>query len=215
MLNLRWHRHACFEVSEEIVVVMDPHDGSSIGVEAPAVKGDIILVSHNHYDHNATRLVEKVESKVISSSGQHNVKGINITGIKAYHDEAGGAKRGEIVIFRFEMEGISFCHMGDIGHVIDDDIAAKIGNVDILMIPVGGTYTVDAGNAWRIVEKIKPKVAVPMHYRIPGLSLATQTAEPFLKIARSKGCGIESMGNAVELEKDDLPEKTEVWVFSP
>ncbi|PKK81361.1 MAG: Zn-dependent hydrolase [Thermoplasmata archaeon HGW-Thermoplasmata-2] len=215
MLNFRWHRHSCFEVSNDASIVMDPHDGSSIGVAAPIANADVILVSHDHYDHNATRVVETPSSKVIRAAGQYEAKGVKIAGVRAYHDEAKGAKRGEITIFKFEVDGIAFCHMGDTGHVIDDETAAKIGNVDILMLPVGGTFTLDAAGAWETVKKLKPKVVVPMHYRIPGLSLMIQTAEPFIKMARANGCEVENMGNEVELEKDDLPEKTEVWVFSP
>ena len=212
MIKIRWHGHACFEVSDGITVVTDPHDGSSIGIKPPNIKADIVLVTHDHYDHNKVKVVEK-EGTIVVRGGNEEIEGVKIESFKAYHDKEGGAKRGEINMFKFTVEGITFLHVGDLGHVIDDKMAEEIGNVDILFIPVGGTFTVDADEAVEICKKIGPKVVVPMHYKIGGLSLPIERVDPFLENA-GREYKTRHVANEIEIEKEDLPEETEVWVFT-
>ena len=212
MIKIRWHGHACFEISDSTTIVTDPHDGSSIGIKPPNVKADIVLVTHDHYDHNKVKAVEKEGTRVIRG-GNESINGIEIESFKAYHDKEKGSKRGEIAMFKFTVDGITFCHVGDLGHVIDDETAEKIGHVDILFIPVGGTFTIDAEEAIEVCKKINPKVVVPMHYKIGGLSLPIERVEPFLENA-GRNCEIRHVANEIEIEKEDLPEETEVWVFT-
>jgi L-ascorbate metabolism protein UlaG (beta-lactamase superfamily) len=211
MLQIRWHGHSCFEITNDVTLVTDPHDGKSIGIHAPTVSGDIILISHDHYDHNSIKTVEKDDSKVITDERKRTVANIDIKGIESFHDECHGEKRGKNIIYKFTMNGITFCHLGDIGHEIDEEIAQKIGDVDILFIPIGGTFTVDANQAWNIIDKIKPKIAVPMHYKIGGLSLPITGIDPFLERNKYK---ILKVGNEIDIEKEDLPEEPEIWTFT-
>ena len=211
MLQIRWHGHACFEVTSDITIVTDPHDGKSIGIRPPSVKGDIILVSHDHYDHNSVKTVEKENSVVVRGIGKRNVKNIPIEGIESYHDEVKGAKRGKNTIFKFVVDGVTFCHLGDLGHEPDEDLLGKIGNIDVLFIPVGGTFTLDADMAWRTASKINPKLIVPMHYKIQGLSLPISGVDSFLAKNKFKA---RYVGNEVDINKDELPEEGEIWVFS-
>ncbi|HEC89782.1 MAG TPA: Zn-dependent hydrolase, partial [Thermoplasmatales archaeon] len=154
MLRIRWHGHACFEITDEVTIVTDPHDGKSIGIHPPTVQGDIILVSHDHFDHNSVKTVEKEKSIVITDIKPHTISGVKIRGVEAFHDEAKGSKRGTINIYVFTVDDITFCHLGDLGHVLDEETVKKIGEVDILFIPVGGTYTIDAKEAWDVVKLI-------------------------------------------------------------
>ena len=211
MLQIRWHGHSCFEVTNDVTIVTDPHDGKSIGIPAPSVSGDIILVSHNHYDHNSVKSVEKDDSKVITDERKRTVTNIDIKGIESFHDECQGEKRGKNIIFKFTMDDITFCHLGDIGHEIDEEITQKIGDIDILFIPIGGTFTVDANQAWNIINKIKPKIAIPMHYKIGGLSLPISGIDPFLEKNKYKTLKV---GNEIDIEKEDLPEEPEIWTFT-
>jgi len=206
-----WHGHACFEITDDLTIVTDPHDGKSIGIETPMVKGDIILVSHDHYDHNSVRTVEKKDSVVVRDVGKKNIKGIEIEGIESFHDEVKGAKRGKNIIFKFKVDDITFCHLGDLGHIPDKDILEKIGEVDILFIPVGGVYTLDADSAWETANLIKSKIIVPMHYKIQGLSLPISDVDPFLAKNKFK---VIHVGNQIDIEKEDLPSEREIWVFS-
>lgn len=211
MLQIRWHGHACWEITNDLTLVTDPHDGKSIGIPTPSVAGDIILVSHDHYDHNSVKSVEKKGSEVITNERKKTISDIEIRGVESFHDEDQGAKRGSNIIYKFVMNGITFCHLGDLGHDIDDETVQKIGNVDILFIPVGGTFTVDADGAWKIVNKIKPKIIIPMHYKVGGLSLPIAGIDPFLEKNKVK---VLKVGNEIDIEKDDLPSEPEIWTFT-
>ena len=211
MLQIRWHGHSCFGITNEITLVTDPHDGKSIGIHAPNVTGDIVLVSHDHYDHNSVKSVEKEGSKVITDTRKRNISNVEIKGIESFHDECRGEKRGNNIIYKFTVEDITFCHLGDLGHDLDEDAVQKIGDVDILFIPIGGTFTLDAKQAWRIIKKVKPRIAVPMHYKIGGLSLPITGIEPFLEESKYE---ILKVGNEIDIEKEDLPEDPEIWTFT-
>ncbi len=212
MIKIRWHGHACFEISNDVTIVTDPHDGSSIGIKPPAVKADIILISHNHYDHNKVWVVEKEGSEKVEG-GDREIHGIKIRSVKAYHDKEKGSMRGEITIFVFIVEGITFCHLGDLGHVLDDEKVKEIGNVDILFIPVGGVFTIDGEEALEICRKIQPKVIVPMHYKISGLSLPIERVDDFMAHVEGE-YPVRHVANEIEIEKEDLPSSEEIWIFT-
>lgn len=211
MLQVRWHGHSCFEITNNIKIVTDPHDGKSIGIPAPNVAGDIILVSHNHYDHNSVKTVEKEYSKIITDERKRTIFNVEIKGISSYHDESRGEKRGKNIIYKFIVDGINFCHLGDLGHVLNDKSVQKIGDTDILFIPTGGNFTIDSDQAWKVIDKIKPKIVVPMHFKIGGLSLPIGGVESFLNKKQHR---IFKVGNEVEINKEDLPEELEIWTFT-
>jgi len=209
MLRIRWHGHSCFSISNGKTIVFDPHDGVSIGIPPPRIKGDIILITHEHFDHNQAKAVEK-EGSIVLKNGK-KVDGIEIETFSSYHDREKGRKRGEITVFKIKYEEITFCHLGDIGE-IDEKLVEGIGNIDILFVPVGGTFTLNAKEAMEMCKKIKPKVVVPMHYKIEGLSLPIDRVDKFLDMAEDME--ILYVANEVELTQEDLPENTEIWVFS-
>lgn len=209
---IRWHGHACFEISNGTTVVIDPHDGKSIGIRPPDVVADLVLVSHDHFDHNCARIVKGNDVVVVSSPEECVKKGIKIEGVGSYHDEVKGAKRGENIIFKFVLDGIRYCHLGDLGEPLSEKQIKEIGEVDILFCPVGGTFTVDADGAWKVINEIKPKIIIPMHYRVGGLSLSIAPLDGFLALAKEQE--IVKVGNEVEFSKDDLSDNQELWVFS-
>ncbi len=211
MLKIRWHGHSCWEIRNDKTIVTDPHDGKSIGIPAPNVKGDIILVSHDHYDHNSVKSVEKNDSKIITDGHKRNIDNIEIYGINTFHDEENGAKRGKNILFKFIIDNITFCHLGDLGHILDDVTISKIGDVDVLFIPIGGTFTIDNQKAWNVIKNIKAKIIVPMHYKIGGLSLPISGIDSFLK---QKPYNVLHVGNEIDIEKEDLPQESEIWTFT-
>ena len=212
-MRIRWHGHACFEIGyRDDILVTDPHDGSSIGINPPQVKGDIILVSHDHYDHNATRKVEKPDSEVVMEVGEKDINGIPVRGISSYHDEKAGKKRGENTIFKFKLNGIDFCHLGDIGHLPSEELVEEIGDVDFLFIPVGGNFTIGPTEAKQTIDMIEPGIAVPMHFKIGGLSLDIKTLEPFLSQYPEES--VFKLGVELDFIEADLPDETEIWAFS-
>ena len=124
MIKIRWHGHACFEFSNGLTIVIDPHDGASIGIAPPKVKADIILITHDHFDHNQARVVEKDGSIIVRES--KSINGIEIEAIKAYHDKEKGSKRGEINMYKVRYDFLSFLHVGDLGHMLDEETIEKI-----------------------------------------------------------------------------------------
>ncbi|MCD6275196.1 MAG: MBL fold metallo-hydrolase [Thermoplasmata archaeon] len=210
-MEIRWYGHACFEIRSGISLVIDPHDGRSIGIKPPRAKADLVLVTHHHFDHNATRVI-KGNFEVIDLPGEYEYEGIKIKGIMAYHDKEMGAKRGKVTMFRIESEGIKLLHVGDLGHVISSEMAKEIGPVDILFIPVGGVYTVDAREAYENTKILNPKIVVPMHYKFNGLTLGLAPVDDFLRFFPEGQ--VTYVGNSIEFSREDLPKNTQVWVFT-
>lgn len=212
-MRIRWHGHSCFEIGGSVVVVTDPHDGKSIGIAPPEVSADLVLVSHNHSDHNCYKVVQRPGSTVLKTPILTVERGVRVEGIESDHDPEGGRKRGKVILFRFELDGFSFCHLGDLGKVLDETTIDRIAPVDFLFVPVGDVYTIGPGGAKSVMDSVAPKVAVPMHYRVPGLGLSIQPVQNFLNIC--KETPIVRVGNEVEFSREDLPQSgTEIWVFS-
>ncbi|MHC1680601.1 MAG: MBL fold metallo-hydrolase [Methanomassiliicoccales archaeon] len=210
-MRLVWHMHSCFEINDQATVVMDPHDGRSIGVKPPSLRADVVTISHDHFDHNAVRVI-KGEYVVVKDVSPRTIKGVAIRGITGFHDDVNGEKRGRMNIFHLTLDGVRFCHLGDLGHMLSEAQIKELGEVDVLFLPVGGVFTIDGVQAQHLVRSIGPKVAIPMHFRVGGLSMSIQTADCFLKGLPDEK--VVRVGNEVEFEAEDLPEETEYWVFS-
>jgi L-ascorbate metabolism protein UlaG (beta-lactamase superfamily) len=123
-----------------------------------------------------------------------------------------GKKRGDVILFKFKTQGVTFCHLGDLGHKLDGDIIKQLGEIDVLFVPVGNVFTIGPNEAWEVINSIKPKVAIPMHYRVGGLSLSIKPVDFFLKEASEES--IVRVGNEMDFEFEDLPENLEIWVFT-
>jgi L-ascorbate metabolism protein UlaG (beta-lactamase superfamily) len=176
----------------------------------PRLEADIVTISHNHEDHNNLEAI-KGEPFVVRGPGEYEVKGIYIDGISAYHDAEQGAKRGENIIYRFEIEDISIAHLGDLGAELDDKQLERLEGTDILLVPVGGVYTLDAQKAISVINQVEPRLVIPMHYKLPGLKFALDPVDNFLKAIAIKPRQEEKL----KITKKDLPqEDMEVIVLS-
>lgn len=180
-MKVRYLGHACFEFTSNdgVKLITDPY--TKIGYELPeGLTADILTVSHGHFDHSFTSAVHA--RSIVSEMGVRFVDGIELQGIPSFHDPKLGALRGENIIYKIKMDGFTLCHMGDIGEECSGDLVEKIGNVDILFIPVGGTYTIDDHGAKRYIDALKPRVVVPMHYKPEDGALDIATADNFLAL---------------------------------
>lgn len=182
-MKIEWLGHACFKLTESTgtTIVVDPYDKSSVGYEMARTNADVVTCSHQHRDHNAVVRIDG-EPMVLSECGFWEVKGVDISSILSYHDEKLGKKRGENRIFRFRMDGVDLCHMGDIGEECTTKIADGVGSVNVLMIPVGGTLTIDAQQAKEYVDYIMPDVVIPMHFKTPSSELDLDKVDAFLDL---------------------------------
>lgn len=145
-------------------IVTDPFD-ESVGYPVPSLEADGVLISHHHHDHDAAGLVGG-GPQIIDYAGIHSfAPDVKVTGILADHDDEGGAKRGKTLLFLLEAEGLRVAHLGDLGCLLDADQLEALGQVDILMLPVGGFFTIDAETAFQVAEQLDPRIIIPMHYR--------------------------------------------------
>lgn len=164
-MRIKWLGHSCFKITSKtgIRILTDPFD-DNVGYKIPAVETDIITISHGHYDHNFTDCV-KGNFEVLNKVGNFNVKDIPITGIHTFHDAEQGEKRGNNIVYVFQIDGMKLCHLGDLGHELSPSQLEMIGKVDILLIPVGGVYTINFEEAIKVVQQLNPHIVIPMHYK--------------------------------------------------
>jgi len=186
MAKITWAGQSCFQISvsnsrdHAADIVIDPYD-DAMGLKLPNLSADILLVTHNHHDHNNIKDV-KGTPFVIDGPGEYEVKEVFIQGIPSFHDDKEGKERGRNTIYVFEAEEMRFCHLGDLGQKqLTDEQLEKIDRVDVLMIPVGGKYTISSAEAQKVISQIEPKVVIPMHYALPKLKDELDDVAKFLK----------------------------------
>jgi L-ascorbate metabolism protein UlaG (beta-lactamase superfamily) len=211
---LTWLGHSCFRLQDKtgpdgVTLITDPFD-KSVGIKPPQFEADIVTVSHNHEDHNNAKAL-RGQPYVVDSPGEYDIRGVAIQGIACYHDQSQGNERGSNIIYRIEIDDISVVHLGDLGHILENKQLEAIGRVDVLLVPVGGTYTLDAKKAAEVVSQIEPRIVVPMHYALPGVNLKIAGVEPFVK-----EIGIKPLKeDKLKLSRKDLPqEEMELVLFN-
>ncbi len=172
-MDITYLGHSSFRLRGKTAsLVTDPFDPEIVGFPFPKVSADIVTISHEHKDHNNAELVKDVK-KVVSGPGEYEINEVSIIGIASYHDDKKGAKRGKNTIYVIEMDGQRIVHLGDLGHKLSEKFIEKVGNVDVLIIPVGGEYTIGAAKATELVRAIEPRMTIPMHYKVPKLNKKT------------------------------------------
>ena len=186
MAKIYWAGQSCFKIEvsnsrdHSADIVIDPYDEST-GLKLPNLSADIVLVTHDHHDHNNVKGV-KGTPFVIQGPGEYEVKEVFINGIPSFHDDKDGKERGQNTIYVIEVEDMRFCHLGDLGQKqLTDEQLEKIDAVDVLMIPVGGEYTIDSSSAQKIISQIEPRIVIPMHYNLPKLKDKLDEVSKFLK----------------------------------
>ena len=197
---ITYHGHSEFlvELSDGRRVLFDPFP-AQVGYPLHRVKADVVVISHHHFDHD---YVDKVDGKpvVVDTEGTHSpLPGISLRGVSAFHDKEQGSKRGSILCFTLEAEWLKILHLGDLGEVPDERLREQLFMPDILLIPVGGTYTLDARAARQTVDALQPRIVIPMHYRtehgglkelstlapfLEAMAPARASAQPLLRVTR-------------------------------
>jgi len=211
-MKIKWLGHASFLITSDAgtKIITDPYvTGGDLSYGQIKESADIVTVSHDHADHNNVAAVQG-SPKVVR--GTVEVKGIKFKGIPTYHDDAGGRQRGKNTIFCFEVDGIRVCHLGDLGHRLNDSQVAELGEIDVLLIPVGGFFTIDAKLAGQLCDRLKPKVIIPMHFKNDRCAFPIAGVDEFL---RGKKEVSRLDASQVEFKAGELPPSTKVIVLKP
>ncbi len=209
-MKIEYLGHSCFKLTESTgtSVICNPYD-EAVGYGVPEMSADAVTVSHHHYDHDAVKSV-KGSPVIIDKECSYDLPGVEINAIKSFHDGEEGKLRGGNLIFKFRMDGIDVCHLGDLGEECSSALIDELLPVNVLLIPVGGTYTIDAEMAKEYVDRIMPEVVIPMHYRDKGCKLDIDKVDAFLNLFDDVE---EAEESAIELMRNDLKDDTKIVVL--
>ncbi len=214
-MKIRYLGHSCFLLTESTgaSVVCDPY-GEGVGYDMPKVCADAVTISHHHFDHDNVGAVGG-NPVVLDRERGYGLPGVTINAVTSFHDAEGGRLRGENVIFKFRMDGIDLCHLGDLGEECSPERIESVLPVNVLFIPVGGNYTLDAAMAKEYVDRIMPDVVIPMHYRDKGCQIDIDGVEEFLSLFDDEDAEIVRAGEEIELSREDTDgERTKIIVMS-
>ena len=209
-MDITWLGLSCFRIKgSQAVIITDPYPpelGDNLGKQA----ANIVTVSHQHPSHS---YVEGIggEYHVVRGPGEYEISGILIIGIGTYHDTQRGQIRGKNTVYVMEVDGVSVCHLGDLGHVPSSEQIEEIGSINVLLLPVGGGSTISAAIAAEVIRQIEPNIVIPMHYKTPGIKRELEGVEVFLK---EMGQGQIEPRPRLSLSKSNLPISTEIIVLS-
>ncbi|MBR6751070.1 MAG: MBL fold metallo-hydrolase [Clostridia bacterium] len=213
-MKIEWLGHSSFKLTEStgVSVVTDPYDQDKVGIKFPKVSADVVTISHNHFDHNCLSALENY-NVVVDTVGVNEIDGVEISGFRSYHDEKKGALRGKNIVYRIRMDGVETCHLGDIGEELSPMLAELIGSINILLIPVGGRFTINAEQAKEYVDLLMPDVVIPMHYMMEGYNTEFDELDEFLDLFPKKS--IEYVEeNEIQFDRTDFDgEKTRILVL--
>jgi L-ascorbate metabolism protein UlaG (beta-lactamase superfamily) len=208
-MKIRWLGHSAFVLTSDsgTRILTDPYESGSydgaVGYKPITETVDIVTASHEHEDHFCLKgLPEGFEC--VTKAGKHEAGGLAITGVKTYHDETKGKERGPNVIFVIDIDGLRVCHLGDLGHTLSGDELGAIGKVDVLLIPVGGFFTIGPKEALKVMKALSPAVTIPMHFKTESLGFPIEPVDNFLSLA---GEHERPGASEIEITKDGLGSK--------
>jgi len=205
-MYLTYLGHSCFKIQDKIgpdgvTIITDPFD-KSVGFKVPHHEANIVTVSHDHADHNNIDAI-RGNPFIIKGAGEYEIKNVFIEGVDTWHDNKNGQERGHNIAYSINLEDIKIVHLGDLGHTLDTKQLEKLEGADILLIPVGGSYTIDAKKAVEVVSQIEPRLVIPMHYKTGASTLKIDGVDKFIKELGIKPFYEEKL----KITKKDLPQE--------
>lgn len=210
-MEITWLGHSCFRLKgKDVTLITDPYE-KGVGYNIGRPQADIVTISHGHWDHNNLAAIGG-DPKAIQGPGEYEIKGVFVKGIATFHDAEGGSARGRNTCYTITMDDVVTCHLGDLGHVLTQAQAEEIGKVDVLLAPVGGTFTLDAAQAGEVISMLEPRIVIPMHFQTEVLTLrkTIDTVDHFLKEMGKPG--IAPVAKLV-VTRTSLPEETQIVVL--
>jgi L-ascorbate metabolism protein UlaG (beta-lactamase superfamily) len=209
-MEINWLGHSCFRIKgKQATVITDPYP-PDLGYSLGKPTANIVTVSHQHAGHSYVQGIAG-ESRVVKGPGEYEINGVLITGIATFHDQEKGQKRGKNTVYLIEVDDVSLCHLGDLGHVLTAEQVEDLDNVDVLLLPVGGVSTINAPLAAEVVRQLEPKAVVPMHYKTEALSWELEPVDRFLK-----EIGVKQIEPQPKLSftRSSLPISTQVFLLN-
>jgi L-ascorbate metabolism protein UlaG (beta-lactamase superfamily) len=216
-MKLKYLAHAAFlfTANKGAKILTDPYEpegfNGAIGYSPITEAVDAITISHAHADHNYIA-PHYQQAKIFNQTGKYEFNDIEILGIKTFHDTKQGKERGENIIFVLKINEIVICHLGDLGHTLNNDTLQAIGKIDVLLIPVGGIFTIDSVTATSVMQSLAPKICIPMHYKTKKLATNLASVDDFI---RNKTNVKMVQTSEMKLNKDNLTQTPEIWVLTP
>lgn len=220
-MEITYLGHSCFKLKNKagLVLYIDPFKSQSVGETLPKDVADVMLISHDHDDHNAREIitggVNRTETFVIDKEGEYEIAGVLITAMKTFHDKVSGEERGKNLIFSIVSDGLNIVHLGDLGHTLSSSQVEKLGSVDVLMSPVGGEFSLSAEQAMEVVKEVSPSYLIPMHYR------TEKSKEPLNKLEnlerfleKNKYPVTAESVHKIKLDLGGLPDDTQVLLMN-
>ena len=215
-MKIKWYGHAAFRVTTagDVNIIIDPYEsggfGGAISYGPIKDRADIVLISHDHADHNHTASIEGTFREV-REQGTYDIGGVKIRALPSFHDATGGKERGRNLIFIIEADGLTLAHLGDLGHPLDADRVKALGKPDVLMLPVGGFYTMDAAVATAVMNDLKPSYTIPMHFKTAKVEFPIAGVGEFTKGKK----GVRTInGSELEVTKARLPKEPEIILLT-
>ena len=211
-MDVTWLGHGCFRLrGRGAAVVTDPYP-PAIGLKLARMDAEVVTVSHGHENHSYTQVVRDGAYEILGP-GEYEIAGVSIIGVPTYHDAEKGKKEGRNTVYLIEIDDVRICHLGDLGHKLDDADAESVATPDVLLVPVGGRTTISAAQAAEVVRQLEPRYVVPMHYAIPGLKLQLDPIDRFLK---EMGVASSEPQPKLTVQKSSVSEyETKVVVLEP
>ncbi len=208
-MDITWLGHSCFRIKgRHTTVITDPYS-PELGYSLGKPSARIVTVSHRHPGHSYTQGIDG-EPKLVTRPGEYEISGVLIIGIATFHDDEKGRKRGKNTAYLIEVDEVTICHLGDLGHVLTAEQIEEMDNVDVLLLPVGGVSTINAPIAAEVVRLLEPKVVVPMHYKTQALN---RELEPVGKFLKEVGAEHINSQPKLSLTKSSLPASTQVFLL--
>jgi len=209
-MDIIWLGHSCFKIrGSHATVIVDPYP-ARLGYSLGKPSANIVCVSHQHPGHCYVQDIGG-EPRLITGPGEYEISGVLVIGIATFHDQERGSKRGKNTAYIIEIDEVSVCHLGDLGHVLTAEQVEELGNVDVLLLPVGGVSTINAPVAAEVVRQLEPKIVIPMHYKTEALSRELDPVEMFLKEMGVKEANPQPK---LSISRSSLPDSTQVFLLN-
>lgn len=215
-MEITYIGHSCFKIKgKQVTVITDPYDPKKTGYKLPKMECEILTSSHEHGDHSFKDGISSYKH-YIDCAGEYEIAGVYVQGIECFHDDKSGKERGKSIMYLFDMDGFTILHLGDLGHELSQEQLEKLPDISVLMIPVGGIYTIDVKTASKVISSIEPGIVLPMHYQTADLALS-QKLDPVDKFLHEMGIkgDLKPEEKLKITSKSDIPEETKVVVLAP